>query len=124
MSHSGSSRRCRVDSFKRQILVLVALVLILCFLWGGSGLMLKKEFHKGGSRAQLWLACLVGPAGVWIRWLLAKLNGRGLGKAGVLKWVPFGTLIANVSAACVMAALATTKKVVRFRCLHRTLDAN
>ncbi|KAJ4700627.1 hypothetical protein OWV82_023976 [Melia azedarach] len=49
------------------------------------------------------------------KWFLARLNGRGIGKAGRLKWVPFGTLIANVSAAWVMAALATVKKAVDTR---------
>ncbi|KAE9587179.1 putative fluoride ion transporter CrcB [Lupinus albus] len=52
---------------------------------------------------------------VWIRWFLARLNGRGLGKAGSLKWIPFGTLIANVSASCVMAALASLKEAVNTR---------
>ncbi|KAE9587182.1 putative fluoride ion transporter CrcB [Lupinus albus] len=67
------------------------------------------------NAAQLWFACLVGPIGVWIRWFLARLNGRGLGKAGSLKWIPFGTLIANVSASCVMAALASLKEAVNTR---------
>ncbi|XP_016200165.1 uncharacterized protein LOC107641173 [Arachis ipaensis] len=55
---------------------------------------------------------MVGPVGMWIRWFLARLNGRGLGRAGLFKWMPFGTLIANVSAACVMAALSTVKEAV------------
>ena len=45
-----------------------------------------------------------------IRWFLARLNGRGLGRAGLFKWVPFGTLAANVSASCIMAALSTVGK--------------
>ncbi|KAL4275984.1 hypothetical protein AHAS_Ahas20G0161800 [Arachis hypogaea] len=49
---------------------------------------------------------------MWIRWFLARLNRRGLGRAGLFKWMPFGTLIANVSAACVMAALSTVKEAV------------
>eukprot|EP00257_Ricinus_communis_P024780 XP_025012194.1 fluoride export protein 2 isoform X1 [Ricinus communis] len=102
----------RVDSCKRHLAVMAALVLMLGILWSVSGTMLKKEFNSGSSGAQLWLACLVAAPGVWIRWFLARLNGRGLGKAGYLKWVPFGTLIANVSAASIMAALATLKKAV------------
>ncbi|KAM1315940.1 hypothetical protein ACFX2F_019649 [Malus domestica] len=85
---------------------------MLSSLWSIGGIQLKEEFNSSSSEAQLWLGCIVGPFGVWIRWFLARLNGRGLGKTGLLKWVPFGTLIANVSAACVMAALSTTKKAV------------
>lgn len=93
---------------------MVVLILMLALLWGVSGTLLREEFSSGSSGAQLWLACIVGPPGVWIRWFLARFNGRGLGRAGLLKWVPFGTLIANVSAACIMAALAIGKKAVSF----------
>ncbi|KAG7980824.1 hypothetical protein I3843_05G203500 [Carya illinoinensis] len=98
--HIGSSgndtRSCssnwRVNSCRRHLAVMMVLVLMLALLWG------------------LWLACIVGPPGVWIRWFLARLNGHGLGSAGLLKWVPFGTLIANVSTACIMVALALGMK--------------
>lgn len=90
------------------------LILMLGLLWFVSVILERKEFSSGSSEAQLWLGCIVGPLGVWIRWFLARLNGRGLGKTGLLKWIPFGTLIANVSAACVMAALAIIKKAVSF----------
>ncbi|XP_048437231.1 uncharacterized protein LOC103957890 [Pyrus x bretschneideri] len=43
---------------------------------------------------------------------MALLNGQWIRKAGLLQWVPFGTLFANVSAACVMAALSSVKKAV------------
>lgn len=109
---SSSSSNWRVDSCKRHLAVMVVLILMLGLLWGVSGELLKREFSSGSSGAQLWLACFVGPPGVWIRWFLARLNGRGLGRAGLFKWVPFGTLIANVSAACIMAALSTVKKEV------------
>ncbi|KAL9396177.1 hypothetical protein Peur_010430 [Populus x canadensis] len=102
----------RVDNRYYHLGVLVVLVVILGLLWSGSWAMLKKEYNHDSGRAQLWLACIVAPPGVWIRWFLARLNGRGLGKAGSLKWVPFGTLIANVSSACIMAALSTVKKAV------------
>lgn len=96
---------------------LKVLVVVLMMVLGGllsmSGLLENKEFKDGGSKAQLWLACIVGPFGVWIRWYLARLNGRGLGKSGSLKWVPFGTLIANITAACVMAGLASLKMAVK-----------
>ncbi|XP_011027589.1 PREDICTED: UPF0695 membrane protein C977.11/PB8B6.06c-like [Populus euphratica] len=105
----------RVDNRYRHIRVLMVLVVILGLLWSVSLAMLKKEYNHevpDSGRVQLWLACIVAPPGVWIRWFLARLNGRGLGKAGSLKWVPFGTLIANVSAACITAALTTVKKAV------------
>ena len=50
---------------------------------------------------------MVGPTGVWIRWFLARLNGHGLGKAGLFKWIPFGTLIADVSGACDVGRMST-----------------
>ncbi|XP_045803254.1 fluoride export protein 1-like [Trifolium pratense] len=107
---------CKVDSYHRQLTVMVMFLVILAILWGVSGALVKAKFKNGGSAAELWLACLVGPIGVWIRWFLARLNGRGLGKEGLMfKWMPFGTLIANVSAACVMAALSTIKNVVNTR---------
>ncbi|KAK9903654.1 hypothetical protein M0R45_001076 [Rubus argutus] len=109
----GSSRKSwRVDSHKRHLAILAVLLLLLAGLWSVSGILIRQEFNSNSSDTQLWLACIVGPLGVWIRWFLARLNGRGLGKTGLLKWVPFGTLIANVSAACIMAALATVKKAV------------
>ncbi|KMT19997.1 hypothetical protein BVRB_1g000200 [Beta vulgaris subsp. vulgaris] len=109
---SSSSNKFGLNSFKSRLLVLSVLMLV----WGGllttSVILEKKEFKDGGSGAQLWLGCLVAPLGVWMRWWLARLNGRGLGKAGRWRWVPFGTLAANVSAACMMAALATVKEAV------------
>ncbi|XP_074279497.1 fluoride export protein 1-like [Silene latifolia] len=105
-------KKWRVNRFKCNLVVLLVLVLMWAGLWTTSGILEKEKFRDGGSGAQLWLACFVGPLGVWMRWWLARLNGRGVGTSGLWKWVPFGTLIANVSAACVMAALATLKKAV------------
>ncbi|KAM6582771.1 hypothetical protein CsatB_009773 [Cannabis sativa] len=34
------------------------------------------------------------------------------GRAGLFKWIPFGTLIANVAASCIMAALSTIRNAV------------
>ncbi|KAK6114876.1 hypothetical protein DH2020_007145 [Rehmannia glutinosa] len=96
--------------------VFAMLGIFLALLWGLFGSLAKNDFESGSSEAHLFLACMVGPFGVWIRWFLARFNGRGLGKNGVLKWMPFGTLAANVLAACVMAALATLKKAVRIPC--------
>ncbi|KAF8024862.1 hypothetical protein BT93_F1887 [Corymbia citriodora subsp. variegata] len=111
-SNGISAKSWTVNSRKRHLTMILMMGLLLGSLWALSAIMLKHEFGNGGSEAQLWLGCIVGPVGVWIRWFLARLNGRGLGNTGLLKWVPFGTLIANVSAACVMAALSTTKKAV------------
>ncbi|KAJ4955089.1 hypothetical protein NE237_011872 [Protea cynaroides] len=102
----------RVNSLKRHSAVLVVLVLMLSLLWGVSGSLLRRQFDDGGSSAQLWFACMVAPPGVWLRWFLARLNGRGLGRNGFMSWMPFGTLIANVAAACAMAALATVMDAV------------
>ncbi|KAL9265516.1 hypothetical protein AKJ16_DCAP17562, partial [Drosera capensis] len=102
----------RVDNHKFHLIVFLLLIMIWVFLVVLSGVLERKEFGNGGSEAQLWLACLVAPPGVWIRWWLSRRNGQGLGSRGLLKWVPFGTLMANVSAACIMAALATIKKEV------------
>ncbi|PON80853.1 camphor resistance CrcB family protein [Trema orientale] len=108
---SSSSSSWRLETRGHHIAVMVALLLMLGLLWGVSGGMMREEFTEIGE-AQLWLACIVGPFGVWMRWFLARLNGRGLGEKGLFKWVPFGTLIANVSAACLIASLATVMKAV------------
>ncbi|KAF8097826.1 hypothetical protein N665_0280s0028 [Sinapis alba] len=101
------------NTYKRHIMSMILMLTFLMAFLIVSATELVKEFDKGTSKAQLWLGCLVAAPGVWIRWFLARLNGRGLGKDGqYLRWVPFGTLIANVAAASVMAALATLKKSV------------
>ncbi|XP_010505964.1 PREDICTED: fluoride export protein 1-like [Camelina sativa] len=106
----------KVNTFQSHIVSLTLMLVLLVALLTASSILLVKEFDKGTSEAQLWLGCLVAAPGVWLRWFLARLNGRGLGKDGQhLRWVPFGTLIANVAAACVMAALATLKKSVNTR---------
>ncbi|CAF2093747.1 hypothetical protein BRARA_E00233 [Brassica rapa] len=103
----------KANAYKRNIMSMILMVTLLMAFLIVSATELVKEFEKGTSKAQLWLGCLVAAPGVWLRWFLARLNGRGLGKNGqYLRWVPFGTLIANVAAASVMAALATLKKSV------------
>ncbi|KAI3936675.1 hypothetical protein MKX01_034104 [Papaver californicum] len=116
--NSPNERPClscnwRIDSINQHIAILIVLSAVLCLLLSVSGVLLSKWVDDGKPHVSyLWLACMVAPPGVWIRWLLARLNGRGLGREGLMKWIPFGTLIANVSAACMMAALATVKEVV------------
>nr|CAD1818528.1 unnamed protein product [Ananas comosus var. bracteatus] len=65
----------------------------------------------------LFLAMLAicGTPGVWVRWYLARLNGQGLGKKRYFKWLPIGTLCANVLAASLMAVLAILNKLVNKR---------
>ncbi|CAI9754354.1 unnamed protein product [Fraxinus pennsylvanica] len=87
---------------------LVVMLLTLGILLSVFGILAKCEFNNDSSEAQLFLASIIGPVGVWIRWFLARFNGRG----GSLKWIPFGTLAANILAACNMAALATLEKAV------------
>lgn len=103
---SSSQNNSKVNNFKCHFAFTFVLLVVLGLLWGVSGALETRQFDSGGSGAQLWLACIVGPFGVWLRYFLAcRLNGHGLGQSGLLNWVPFGTLIANVSATCVMAAV-------------------
>lgn len=101
------SRKSRGD-----LIAMVVLLLTLAVIWCVCIIFAKKQFNSSRGHAQLLIACIVGPFGVWIRWRLARLNGLGLGKGDSFKWVPFGTLTANVLAASIMAALAILKKAV------------
>ncbi|KAK1438358.1 hypothetical protein QVD17_04166 [Tagetes erecta] len=102
----------QVNNIMSQVILIVVMVTILGLLWGVSVTLLKKDFNGDSSTSHLWFGCIVGPVGVWIRFYLAQLNGQGLGRTQIMKWLPFGTLIANVAAACIMAAFATLKKSV------------
>uniref|UniRef100_A0A7N1A5W4 CrcB-like protein n=1 Tax=Kalanchoe fedtschenkoi TaxID=63787 RepID=A0A7N1A5W4_KALFE len=104
---SRSTNQWSLKSYKSHLAVMIALLLVLGVLLVASGLLDAKEFRNGGSEAHLWLACFLAPLGVWIRWTLTRLNGRGIGKSGQFNWVPLGTLAANIGAASMMAALAT-----------------
>ncbi|XVF39394.1 hypothetical protein PTKIN_Ptkin01aG0031300 [Pterospermum kingtungense] len=109
--HSTSHNWSLNSSRRRHLAAMVVLLLVLGLLLSLSGSLFKEEFvNDHSSGAQLWLACLVAPLGVWIRWFLARLNG--LGNSGILRWLPIGTLIANVSAATIMAALSIVEKLV------------
>lgn len=91
---------------------MTAALLLLCSLWGVSGAMTGTSLDGLREGAVLWVACLAAPPGVWLRWYLARFNGRGLGKKGALKWLPIGTMAANVLAALAMGALSTVDKEV------------
>ncbi|CAK9250771.1 unnamed protein product [Sphagnum jensenii] len=61
-------------------------------------------------RRRLWLACVVAPPGVWARWLLARLNGQGIGSKHYFKWIPLGTLLTNMIA-CTLEAILTVIQI-------------
>eukprot|EP00268_Persea_americana_P021235 TRINITY_DN211_c1_g1_i5.p1 TRINITY_DN211_c1_g1~~TRINITY_DN211_c1_g1_i5.p1 ORF type:complete len:236 (-),score=24.06 TRINITY_DN211_c1_g1_i5:2829-3536(-) len=103
---------CKVDFKILRSAILLLLILLLSLLWAVGIALLKTGIEAQKTSAQLWLACIVGPPGVWLRWFLAGYNGRGFGRAGSMKWVPFDTLTANVLAAIILAGLATIKKAV------------
>lgn len=105
-------KNLRVNTYNRRILVLISMIMIYITLWSLSCVLATRKLDSVASGAVLWLGCLVGPPGVWIRWYLARLNGRGIGRKGILKWLPTGTLIVNVLACCIMAALSTITKEV------------
>lgn len=74
-------------------------------LWIGALVISIKDFmsHHG---TKVFLACIVGPIGVWVRWYLATLNGQGIGAQKHLKWLPVGTLLTNLVATCLMATMS------------------
>ena len=120
LSQSSVTRGCsldhwRIDSLKRHIMFMTITLLVLGTLWGLSGALSGEKLDNVTNGAILWLGCLVAPPGVWARWYLARLNGQGLGRKGLLKWLPIGTLSANILAACLMAALSTISKAVCMR---------
>lgn len=87
-------------------------------LWLGVVLPLAAvgaKFDTGSSRRrEIWLAAALAPPGVWLRYALSKCNVRP--KGGV-KWLPVGTLLANVIASSGMAGLSVVQVSVR-ACLH------
>jgi len=88
------------------------MMILLSFLWVLSIVLATIKVRSLADGAVLWLGCSVAPPGVWLRWYLARLNGQGIGKQRSLKWLPVGTLAANVLAAAIMASLAVTAKAV------------
>ncbi|KAG6517367.1 uncharacterized protein LOC122055775 [Zingiber officinale] len=109
---TSSLEKWRVDNFNKHVAILTAALLIWLLIWILSAEFFRLKLDDLSNSAVPWLAFLVGPPGVWTRWHLARLNGQGLGRKRVLKWLPIGTLLANVLAACIMAALATISKAV------------
>lgn len=102
----------RVDTRTKHYVIIVVMMILLSFLWVLSIVLAAIKLGSLTDGAVLWLGCSVAPPGVWLRWYLARLNGQGIGKQRSLKWLPIGTLAANVLAAGIMAALAVTDKAV------------
>ncbi|KAG0481268.1 hypothetical protein HPP92_012126 [Vanilla planifolia] len=102
----------RMRTFKQHMIVMALMLATWCSFCVFSGLLVKQELERLADITTLWLGCLLGPVGVWVRWFLARLNGRGLGTNGSLQWLPIGTLLANFLAASLMAALSTISKAV------------
>ncbi|XP_059069826.1 uncharacterized protein LOC131046319 [Cryptomeria japonica] len=90
----------------------IVLMFITGIFWGGSFVLLVFDFTSHHKK-KIWIACIVGPFGVWIRWFMARLNGRGIGAQKNLKWLPLGTLITNLMASIMMATLSTIHLVVK-----------
>ncbi|RWR73687.1 CRCB domain-containing protein [Cinnamomum micranthum f. kanehirae] len=103
---------CRVDYQILRTVILLLLILLWSFLWAVRIQLFKIGFKAQEPIAKLWLACLLGSPGVWLRWFLAGYNGRGIGRSGSWKWFPFGTLAVNVLASTLMAGSTTIMKVI------------
>eukprot|EP01018_Ginkgo_biloba_P018686 Gb_30968 [translate_table: standard] len=100
------------DNFHRRVYGFILFMTIGGILWGGSLVLSIIDFDSH-HRTKIWLACVLGPGGVWARWFLARLNGQGIGSRRSLKWLPIGTLLTNLIATCFMAALSIIDLVVK-----------
>mmetsp|Transcript_2802 Transcript_2802/g.3833 ORF Transcript_2802/g.3833 Transcript_2802/m.3833 type:complete len:397 (-) Transcript_2802:145-1335(-) len=61
----------------------------------------------------MWLSSLLTPPGAILRWKLSKLNGTIFQHSRKWKWVPYGTLLANVLGSLVsISCVATYQHVV------------
>ncbi|CAN6485338.1 unnamed protein product [Victoria cruziana] len=79
---------------------------------------------KPNERPKVLLACLFGPPGVWLRWFLGKkLNDKKFKSKQYIKWLPYGTLAANVGAVAIMASVCTLDFVVKTKPLDTLLKA-
>uniref|UniRef100_A0A0E0E9S4 Fluoride ion transporter CrcB n=1 Tax=Oryza meridionalis TaxID=40149 RepID=A0A0E0E9S4_9ORYZ len=114
----------RVDTKTKHYALLGVMMILMSLIWILSIVLAIVKVHSLGHGAVLWLGCSVAPPGVWLRWYLARLNGGGIGigKRRHLKWLPVGTLAANVLAAAIMAALAVTAKAENTRRLTTVLN--
>ncbi|KAF6989680.1 hypothetical protein CFC21_006983 [Triticum aestivum] len=102
----------KVNTRTKHFVLIAVMMILLSFVWVLSIVLAIIKVRNLDDGAVLWLGCSVAPPGVWLRWYLARLNGQGIGKQRSLKWLPIGTLVANVLAAGIMASLAVTAKAV------------
>ncbi|CAD6204542.1 unnamed protein product [Miscanthus lutarioriparius] len=112
IGHKYDWEHWRVDTRTKQFVLLSVMIILMSFFWILSIVLTVVKMHSLADGAVLWMGCSVAPPGVWLRWYLARLNGQGIGKQRSLKWLPIGTLVANVLAAGIMAILAVTSKAV------------
>jgi fluoride exporter len=112
IGHKYDWEHWRVNTRAKQSVLLSVMIILMSFFWILSIVLTVVKMHSLGDGAVLWMGCSVAPPGVWLRWYLARLNGQGIGKQRSLKWLPTGTLVANVLAAGIMAVLAVTSKAV------------
>ncbi|CAN6288728.1 unnamed protein product [Urochloa humidicola] len=113
IGHKYDWEQWRVDTRTKQSMHLSAMMILMSLLWILSIVLAVVKVHSLADGAILWMGCSVAPPGVWLRWYLARLNGQGIGRQQSFKWLPIGTLAANVLAASIMAALAVTSKAVQ-----------
>lgn len=112
----------KVNTRTKHFVLIAVMMILLSFVWVLSIVLAIIKVRNLDDGAVLWLGCSVAPPGVWLRWYLARLNGQGIGKQRSLKWLPIGTLVANVLAAGIMASLAVTAKAVNTK--HSTTVLN
>ncbi|EER91904.1 fluoride export protein 1 [Sorghum bicolor] len=112
IGHKYGWEHWRVDTRTKQFVLLSVMIILMSSFWVLSIVLTVVKMHSLADGAVLWMGCSVAPPGVWLRWYLARLNGQGIGKQRSLKWLPIGTLVANVLAAGIMAVLAVTSKAV------------
>ncbi|KAJ1296188.1 hypothetical protein BS78_01G280300 [Paspalum vaginatum] len=112
IGHKYDWENWRVDTRTKQSVFLSVMMILMSLLWVLSIVLAVIKVRSLADGAVLWMGCSVAPPGVWLRWYLARLNGQGIGKRRSFKWLPIGTLAANVLAAGIMASLAVTSKAV------------
>ena len=100
------------NNYNHAIMSFLIFTLMAVCLWGISLTLLIRAGYSEKLRI-LYFACIVAPPGVWTRWHLARFNGHGIRKH--FKWLPVGTLMANMIGASLEAILAFLQFMVMCR---------
>ncbi|KAH9305831.1 hypothetical protein KI387_010235, partial [Taxus chinensis] len=79
------------EYYQHSLYGFIICMFIIGILWGGSIVLSVFEFRSHHKKT-LWIACMVGPFGVWIRWYLARLNGQGIGAKKTPEMVTTGNI--------------------------------